>query len=154
MSKIKDVFKDYKEENSLIDSEIENVNLFKKSKKIEINLKAQKEIRIDDISSFEDYLIERFQVKKASIIIKNETKEDKTILFQKIKEDWKDIVKYLSKHFPLCKAILGTSSIEIEENKVIVILKTKSSDFLHSYEIDKELENIFLNLYGEKCKKT
>ena len=38
MSKIKDVFKDYQEENNLINAEIENINLFKKSKKIEIHI--------------------------------------------------------------------------------------------------------------------
>ena len=152
MSKIKDIFKDYKEDNNLINAEIENIDLFKKSKKIEIHLKIQEEIKIADISTFEDYLKDRFQINKASIIIKNETKGDRSLLFQKIKEDWKDIIKYLSKNFPLCRAILGTSSIEVQEKKIIISLKTKGADFLHSYEIDKEIENIALNVYGFKCK--
>ena len=40
----------------------------------------------------------------------------------------------------------------MEDNKVIVDLKTKSADFLHSYEIDKEIEQVVNNLYGVKCK--
>lgn len=151
MSKIKDVFKDYKEENNLINAEIENINLFKKSKKIEIELSVKEPIKISEISSFEGYLKDRFQIQKVFFKI-NSTKGDRHIWLKNIKEDWKDIVEYLSKNFPLCKAILGTSSIEVEENKVIIFLKTKSADFLHSHEIDKEIENIALNLYGVKCK--
>ena len=152
MSKIKDVFKDYKEENNLINAEIDNVNLFKKSKKLEIFLKIKEEIKIGEISSFEDYLKERFKIEKVSIIVENREKGAIPLFPQKIKEDWKDILEYLSKHFPLCKAILGTSSIELEDNKIIVSLKTKGSDFLHSYEIDKEIERLILNIYGEKHK--
>lgn len=155
MSKIKDVFKDYKEKNNLINAEIKNVNLFKKTKKLEINIEIQEEINLRDISSFEDYLKERFQIEKVSIIVKyvgNSKKMEESFISQKIKKEWKELVKYLSKNYPLCKTILGTSTIEIEKNKIIVVLKTKSSDFLHSYEIDKEIENIASNIFGFKCK--
>lgn len=152
MSKIKDVFKDYKEDNNLINAEIENINLFKKSKKIEIKLNTQEQVQIDEISNFEDYLKERFQIEKADIIIQNREKGAWPHFYKDIKNDWKDIVKYLSKKFPLCRAILGTSNIELEENKIIVSLKTKGADFLHSYEIDKDIGNIVSNLYGVRCK--
>ena len=152
MSKIKDVFKDYKEENNIINAEIENINLFKKSKKIEIELSVEEPIKIGEISSFEDYLKERFQIEKIALKIQNGEKGVRPLFPQEIKNDWKDIVEYLSKNFPLTNAILGTSSVEVIENKVIVSLKTKSADFLHSYEIDKEIENIVFNLYGVKCK--
>jgi len=155
MSKIKDVFKDYKEENNLTNAEIENVNLYKKSKKIEINLKAEKQVKLDDISDIEEYLKERFHVEKASILVnyvENEEKGAKTLFPQKVKEDWKDIVKYLSKKLPLCKAILGESTIDVESNIITIVLKSKSAEFLHSNEIDKEIEKIVLNLYGIKCK--
>ena len=152
MSKLKDVFKDYIEENNLIDVEIENINLFKKSKKLEMDLKTKKQIKITEISSFEEYLKDRFQIQKVELRIQNETKVDKNIFLQRIKEDWKDIVEYLSKNYPLCKAILGTSSVEVLDNKVIVALQTIGADFLNSYKIDKEIEGIIHNLYGEKCK--
>ena len=36
---VKDVFKDYKGQGNILEAQIENINLFKKSKKIEIKLK-------------------------------------------------------------------------------------------------------------------
>ena len=149
---IKDVFKDYKEENNIINAKIENINLFKKSKKLEIKLKIQEPIKIGEISSFEEYLKNRFQIQKVLIDVENEKKGDSPLFSQKLQKDWKDIVDYLSKNFPLTKAILRSSTVDVIENKVIVILKTKNADFLHSYEIDKEIEHIVSNLYGIKCK--
>lgn len=149
---IKDVFKDYNEENNIINAEVESINLFKKSKKIEIELKTKKPLKICEISSFEDYLKNRFKIQKVSINVKNDEKGARPLFPQNLKEDWQDIVDYLSKNFPLCKPILGTSSIEVEGNKVIVLLRTKGADFLNSYDIDKEIEHIVSNLYGEKCK--
>ena len=158
LNAVKDVFKDYKEENNIIDAKIENINLFKKSKILEIDLQTEKCIKIGEISNFEEYLKNRFQIQKVSINIKNEEKGDargvhgSPIFHQELKKDWKDIVEYLSKKFVFTKAILNTSEVEAEENKVIVILNTKNAEFLRSYEIDKEIEKIVHNLYGVKCK--
>ena len=147
---IKDVFKDYKEENSIINAKIENIDLFKKSKKLEIKLKVEQAVKISDISSFEDYLKNRFQIQQVIINIENEKRGAKPLFT--MQEDWEKIVEYLSKNFPLCKAILNESKLEIEENIVFIVLKTKSADFLHFHNIDKEIEHIILNLYGINCK--
>ena len=149
---VKDVFKDFKQQNNIIDTTIENINLFKKSKKIQIDLYSQKTIKIQDIYAFEEYLKERFQIQKVVLNIKPGEKGDSPLFPSELKNDWKDIINYISKKFPLTKAILNTSQIEVAENRVVVILKTKSADFLHSYEIDKEIETIIKNLYGVKCK--
>ena len=71
---------------------------------------------------------------------------------QNLKNDWGDIVSYLSKRFPLTKAILRDSTIKVELNKLIVILKTKNADFMYSYELDKTIERLIYNLYGLKYK--
>ena len=42
--------------------------------------------------------------------------------------------------------------MEVNENRAIINLKTKNSDFLHSYEIDKVINIIFMNLYGKNYK--
>ena len=67
---VKDVFKDYKEQNNIIDTIIENINLYKKSKKIEIDLLTEKAIKIAEISTFEEYLKTRFQIQTVSINVK------------------------------------------------------------------------------------
>ena len=149
---VKDVFKDYEEENSIINAQIENINLFKKSKKLEIKLKTGEPIKIGEVSSFENYLKSRFQIQKVYLEIEKREKGAWPLFPKKLSEDWKDIVEYLSKNFHLTKSILRESTIDIEENTLIIILKNKSADFLHSYEIDKEIEHIIYNLYGIKVK--
>ena len=152
MSKIKDVFKDYNEDNNLINAEIVNINLFKKSNKLEIDLKADKPVKISDMISFEEYLKDRFKIEKVSFKIENNNNVDNINYVEQISKDWKDIVIYLSKNFPFCKAILMDSSINAADNKLVINLKTKGLEFLHSYKIDKEIENISYNLYGKKIK--
>ena len=149
---VKDVFKDYKGQGNILEAQIENINLFKKSKKIEIKLLTEKQIKIQEISSFEEYLKTRFQIQKVELYIEFGEKGVRPLFHQQLANDWKDIIGYISKKFPLTKAILNTSTVEVEDNKVIVDLKTKSADFLHSYEIDKEIEQVVNNLYGVKCK--
>lgn len=149
---IKDVFKDYKGQGNILEAQIENINLFKKSKKLEIKLITQKQIKIQEISSFEEYLQTRFQIQKIELYVEMGEKGVRPLFPQELVNDWKDIINYLSKKFPLTKAILNTSTIETEEKNVIVNLKTKSAEFLHSYEIDKEIEHIINNVYGVKCK--
>lgn len=149
---IKDVFKDYRGQGNILEAQIENINLFKKSKKLEIKLLTQKQIKIQEISSFEEYLQTRFQIQKIELYVEMGEKGARALFPQELVNDWQDIINYLSKKFPLTKAILNTSTIETEEKNVVVNLKTKSADFLHSYEIDKEIEHIINNVYGVKCK--
>ena len=52
-NRVKDVFKDYKGQGNILEAQIENINLFKKSKKIEIKLSTEKQVKIQEISSFE-----------------------------------------------------------------------------------------------------
>ena len=102
--------------------------------------------------TFEDYLKEKFQIQKVSFNIQNNNNVDDMDLSSRIKNDWKDIAKYLSKNFAFCRAILNDSSIELAQNKLIVKLDTKGSEFLNSYKIDEEIEDIIFNLYGKKLK--
>ena len=149
---VKDVFKDYKEPNNILDSKIENINLFKKSNKLEINLFSEKSITLDEIDRFEEYLKTRFQIQKIELNVEMREKGDRPLFPSEIKNDWKSIVKYISKKYPLTKAILNSSDVEKKDNKLIVLLNTKNADFLHSYEIDKEIEKIINNVYGLKIK--
>ena len=46
---IKDVFSDYTVENNLIDCEIENINLYKKTNKLQISVISSKPIGLADM---------------------------------------------------------------------------------------------------------
>ena len=49
---IKEVFNDYNLENNLIDTKIENINLYKKTNKLQIKVVSSKQISIKEIESF------------------------------------------------------------------------------------------------------
>ena len=145
---VRDVFQDYTNKNNILEGEIEAINLFKKSNKLEVDIKVRNQLTLDELVDFESYLSNRFQIKTIEIRIKYDGIELKNT----IHEDWENIRKYISKRFPVTKAILKDSSVEVIENKAVINLKTKNSDFLHSYEIDKVLNVIFMNLYGKSYK--
>ena len=54
---IKDVFGDYSKNNSITNSEILNTNLYKKTNRLQMDIKAFSQISIEDIEDFENYLI-------------------------------------------------------------------------------------------------
>ena len=58
----KEIFKDYKEENNILEARVDNVNLFKKSNILEIDLTSENKISIRDLFSFEMYLKKRFNL--------------------------------------------------------------------------------------------
>ncbi len=66
---IKDVFNDYNENNNLINAVIENINLYKKTNKLQIKVASSNEINLQEMENFEDYLVKTFKVNKASIDI-------------------------------------------------------------------------------------
>ena len=143
---IKDVFQDYKKENNIINATILKMNLYKKSNKLEIDLKSENQLIIDELADFEQYLSTRFSI--ATIETKVEYPE--LVLNQTLEKDWERIMKYIASKFPVTRAILKGSTLAIEDKNVIINLKNKSSEFLHAYSVDKVLENLFLNLYGKR----
>ena len=66
---IKDVFCDYTGNSSIIDSQLENVNLYKKTNKLQVNITASKRLNITEIEDFEQYLINKFKISKTIINI-------------------------------------------------------------------------------------
>ena len=146
---IKDVFEDYKRENNIVKATILKMNLYKKSNKLELNIESQNQLVVDELTDFESYLMQRFAIKTIKIEVKYlESVELKNTL----DKDWTKIRKYIATKFPVTKAILTGSSLVISDNSIIINLKSKSSEFLHAYSVDKVLESLFLNLYGKKYK--
>ncbi len=66
---VKQVFKDYESRGHILDSEITNVNIFKKSNKLSIDLKSNTKIQIGEKLEFEYYLKSRFRVQEVEINI-------------------------------------------------------------------------------------
>ena len=147
---IKDVFQDYKKDSNILEAKIQKMDLYKKSNKLEVKIFSQNQLKVEELADFETYLSTRFNLQ--TIIIDVEYPEIK--LVQTLEEDWQKIVKYISSKFPIIKAILKGSTIQLDNNNAIINLKSKSSEFLHAYSIDNVLEKLFMNVYGRKYKVT
>ena len=123
------------------------MDLYKKSNKLNIKLKSDTKISIKEIASFEKYINKRFQIEnvKTEIEYSIELNPD-----DEIKTDWKDIVSFMGEKFPLTKAILINSELEIEGTKINVNLAVKGKEILHSRDFDKALADVLEELYGKK----
>ena len=128
LKQVKDVFKDYHAINKeLTEAQIKSMNLFKKTNSLELVLLTSKDIKIRDVSSFENYLESRFGIKMVITKIekKNQSQEEqeKENACEKseiadnsarIEKEWIDIVDYISNKHPMTKAILNNSKISID----------------------------------------
>ena len=147
---IKEIFKDYNSNSfSLNAGKIKSINLFKKINKLELIITADDFIKIEEIYNFEQYLKKRFNI--FEVDIKVEYKKDFDI---NIQEEWNLIICYMSHKHPLSKAFLRNSTIQINDNHIIVNMAMKGKMVLEAKKFDEILSNIILNLYGLKYKIT
>lgn len=66
---VRQVFKDYESKGNILDCEITNVSILKKSNKLIINLKSNTKIQIGEKLEFEYYLKSRFRVQEVELNI-------------------------------------------------------------------------------------
>lgn len=149
MQKVKDIFSDYqnKQEN-INEAEFLKANLYKKSNRLEVCLTSNQKISIDEVSNFEDYIVNRFKVFTARIEIEYVDVDVEPT----IEQDWKKIIAYMSKKEPMTRAMLSNSTVSIDNSTICVTLKMKGKDFLCSKKFDRGLEHLVYNLYNKRYK--
>ncbi|MBO5397329.1 MAG: PolC-type DNA polymerase III [Clostridia bacterium] len=143
---IKDVFCDYTGNSSIIDAQLENVNLYKKTNKLQVNIAASKGLNITEIEDFEQYLVNRFKVSKAII----DVNYGDTEINQTLEQDWNNIVNYVARKEPTSSAMLRGSKLDIQNQDITVKLALKGANFLNAKKFDKGLEHVLENLYNQK----
>ena len=146
---IKDVFQDFKMESNIQEAQIQKMNLYKKSNKLEVEILSQNQLKVQDLADFETYLSTRFNIQTIIIDVKY---PEKLELIHTLENDWNDIIKYVASKFPITKAILKGSTITLDGNSVEINMKSKNSEFLHAYSVDSVLEKLFMNVYGKKYR--
>ena len=138
---IKNVFVDYSSNSfAFSNAEIENVNLHRKTNKLEIFLNADSYIDINEISNFEKYAIKRFNVSGVDLKIhlKDKAEDDAEItenedeqissgqerVINKTKDEnppiykeWPNILSYFSSKNPMARAFLRNSELENPEKE-------------------------------------
>ena len=145
--KIGDIFSDYKTNSNIADAEVEKMNLIKKINTLEITMSSKEYIEIKEIWYFEKFLRQRFQFEQVHMIIKY----FEGIYIKNIKDEWENLICYMTHKYPLMKPILLLKSdVEVEENNINVYMKIKGADFLKARKLDRELENVIYNLFGKK----
>ena len=145
---LEEVFKDYIEKDGIINRAIIlAIDLYKKSNKLEIKLKSEKKIPIEEIASFEKYVKTRFQIDNLKIEI-HYTFE--FIPDDEVKADWQELLLYLGEKFPLTKAIMANSTLTINNAQINVNLNIKGKDILRARNINAALSDIIQALYNKK----
>ena len=145
--KINDVFSDYKTNSNIADAEIEKMNLKKKENALEIEMSSKEYIEIKEIWYFEKFLRQRFQFGQVHMIIKY----PEGIYIKSIKDEWENLICYMAHKYPLMRPLLLLKSqVEVENQNINVYMKIKGAEFLKARKLDRELENVILNLFGKK----
>ena len=143
--KVGEIFSDYKSKSNIQYANIIELNVIKKTNKLEVKLAFDEYIEIKEIWYFEKFLKERFQFEKVNIKIQYH----ELVKPKPIQEEWKNIIAYMAHKHPLTRPmLLLKSDIEIKENTILVKMHIRGADFLRARKTDKELENMLQNLYG------
>ena len=142
---IKEVFVDYQNDNPLLDAQIENINLYKKTNKLQVEVESSNPIHINEMEDFENYLIKRFHVDKALIDIHYKDVE----IEQDVENQWTNVINYVTRKEPFSKAILTGSKLDVSGKNISVKLALKGADFLLAKKFDKGLEHLLSNIYNE-----
>jgi len=142
---VKQIFPDIEINIAIAEAKIKNVNLYKKTNQLVMELIPKEKIDLINIYKFENFLKIRFKVKDAKIIIENNF--DFNLSFE-----WNNIVKYINAKHPMTRAILLNSKPVINEKIIQVELAVKGKDFLVARGFEKELEEVLSNFYNQKLK--
>ena len=168
---IKNVFVDYSSNSfAFSNAEIENVNLHRKTNKLEIFLNADDYVDINEISNFEKYAIKRFNVSGVDLKIHLGDNENPPIY-----KEWPNILSYFSSKNPMARAFLRNSELENPEkenlsnneiaqgtqkssitsnifkplnNTLNIHIKVKGKDILEKQGMNTKISNFIKDIYG------
>lgn len=143
-----EIFSDYHTESNIIKANIEKINLFKKSNKLEIDLFSHAYIKPNELLEFDKYLKERFNIENIEINMQY----DENVEVIDISKEWKNIIKYISHKYPFTAFLLHNSKVEIKDNIAVVSLAVKGAEFLTLRGFDKALEKTLKSLYNQAYK--
>lgn len=144
-NKIKTVFGDYQEESSLLEACLININLFKRTNTLELDISSEQYIPIKEIAKFETFLKNKFLIDR--VYLKMQYPEEMKV--PSVEDKWNDILEYMARKYPLTKALLKRSTVQIENSKMKVILPVKGADFLTARGLDKALARAIDHLLGK-----
>ena len=145
---LKDVFKDFNGSENVLSCKIKEINIFKKTNKLQLDLISDKNVDISELQEFEEFLQEKFQIETVKIKM-NYTSP----ISYSIEENWSRVLTYMSKKYPLTKAILKDSKIDINDKIITVQINVKNgAEILNARDFDEKLSELIENLTGVHYK--
>ncbi len=146
LKEFKMVFSDYNTDSfALANAKISNVNLYKKTNRLELFLQSDNLVPISEIDKFETYAKKRFNFNEVDFKISFPEQE----MDEKVVEDWKEILSHLSKKVPVIKAFLKGSNIDISNGNINTHLSVKGKDILEKQGINTKITNFIKDIYGK-----
>ena len=143
IKRIKNVFADYSSDSfAFSDAEIQNVNLYRKTNKLEMFLKTDGYIGVDEINKFEKYAVKRFNVSGVDFKFNIENTEKPPL-----EKEWTNLLTYFSSKNPMAKAFLKNSEIELNDGLNIHI-KVKGKEILEKQGLNTKIAEFVKDLYG------
>ena len=147
--KVKEIFSDYQARANIIEAEILNLDVIKKTNTLGITIKYDEYIEIKEIWYFEKFLLERFGFKNIDMRIQYAD----GVQLKRVDDEWRNIICYMAHKYPLMKPmLLMKSTVELEENIIHVKMHIKGADFLRAKKTDIELENVIRKLFNKDYK--
>ena len=147
LKRIKNVFSDYSSNSfSFADAEILNVNLYRKTNRLEMFLKTNDYVNISEISNFEKYAVKRFNVAGVEIKINSDVEAKPPI-----QEDWTNIITYFGNKNPLARAFLKNSQVDFD-NSINIHIKVKGKDMLEKQGVNSKISEYIKDIYGKGYK--
>lgn len=145
--KVGEIFSDYKTNANIKYAEVRGLNVIKKTNTLQVILYLDEYIEIKETWYFENFLKERFKFEHIDIEIQYHEKVEK----KSIKDEWKNIIAYMSHKYPLAKPmLLLKSDVEVKENTIYIQMHIKGAEFLRAKKTDKELQKTIKNLFGQE----
>lgn len=117
---IKDVFKDYDSKGSILECEIINVSIFKKSNKLVIDLKSKTKIQVGEKLEFEYYLKSKFRVEEVQINIDEIIQKEEKSINKEIKQEEDTPIIIGNKKSKIPDKIIKVKDVNMDSGKVCI----------------------------------
>lgn len=143
---VKEVFKDYDSKGHILECEIVNVSIFKKTSKLVIDLKSKTKIQVGEKLEFEYYLKSRFRVDEAQINIEENvttSKSTKTKRKDCCEEEDNSPIIIGNKKSKISDKIIRVKDVNIDSGRVVICGKIIKQEL-------KELKTRKFS-YNDKC---
>ena len=142
---MRETFSDYSIENNLKSAEIKELKLHKKQNVLQLDLIASSPIGLNDMISFEEYAIKKFNLNFTLFNIEYNDLE----VEQNIEAVWKDLIRYVGRREPLVASALGDSKLKIEDNHILVSVVNKLAYILETKKMNVFFQRVFKNMYNK-----